>query len=366
MPCPHCGAEVLAGNTFCQRCRKRVTAPGGAPTARPALRQEPVARPATSTRSAVVRPTEGRESFQRPGWVTMLAVLAFLGGIPCLIISAAIVVPMLASSFPRSPLMWVFPVLAIGFAAFYVAVGIGLWRLRSWARYVQIVLAIMSLLAIPVGTIVGILLLVYLFRPGTKILFSGRAPAELSSEEREEVRRAGSGTTLFVIVMLLLPLFAVLIIAAIAIPSLLRARVAANEGAVREELRTIVSAEVSYAGANGGLFDDAGCLAAPAKCIPGYNGPAFLDAELFSSQTRHGYTFRFFGGPKPVPGSVDPGKVSPSGVTTFAVVAAPVQPGRTGFRTFCIDATGVGCTLSLVNERELATGQCPATCMTGR
>jgi hypothetical protein len=41
-------------------------------------------------------------------------------------------------------------------------VGWGLWRLKSWSRGASIVLAAISIIFIPFGTIAGIMILVYL------------------------------------------------------------------------------------------------------------------------------------------------------------------------------------------------------------
>ena len=58
-----------------------------------------------------------------------------------------------------------------GLGAFGVIVGIlgllvawGLWNLRSWARIVAIILAVLNLLSFPIGTILGIIILWYLFK----------------------------------------------------------------------------------------------------------------------------------------------------------------------------------------------------------
>lgn len=42
--------------------------------------------------------------------------------------------------------------------------GIGLWRLRDWSRGAAKVLAIVQLLLVPIGTVIGIAILVYLAR----------------------------------------------------------------------------------------------------------------------------------------------------------------------------------------------------------
>ena len=49
-------------------------------------------------------------------------------------------------------------------ALFYIAVGYGLWTLRQWARVAAIALAMLSLLAIPIGTIAGAITLWHLLR----------------------------------------------------------------------------------------------------------------------------------------------------------------------------------------------------------
>ena len=63
------------------------------------------------------------------------------------------------------------------------------------------------------------------------------------------------------------------IVAAIAIPSLLRARVAANETATLADIRTVITAETRYQAVNRRCFGPLECLAAPATCLPAYSGP---------------------------------------------------------------------------------------------
>src|SRR6185295_14113031 len=50
-------------------------------------------------------------------------------------------------------------------------------------------------------------------------------------------------------------LFCIPVVAAIVIPSLLRARVSANESASIGDVRTVIAAEAAYASANGGFYD---------------------------------------------------------------------------------------------------------------
>lgn len=132
------------------------------------------------------------------------------------------------------------------------------------------------------------------------------------------------------------------IIAAIAIPSLLRARASANESGAIGDIRTVISAEVAYQSTSGGSFDTLECLAGPTRCLPQYpaSAPTFVGPEMLVSP-RHGYSFTFHpGAPAARPGQ--PGS-SPSSVSSFAYVAVPVAWNRTGTRAFCGDSTGQLC-----------------------
>lgn len=148
------------------------------------------------------------------------------------------------------------------------------------------------------------------------------------------------------------------IIAAIAIPSLLRARISANEAMAIGNLRTIISGEAAYQSANGGFYDVPACLYAPNQCL-GSNAPgmAFLDqgSVAFDVQ-KSGYVLQFHGGPAPA----DTSAVSPSSLEAFAVTAAPASP-QGGVRSFCGDSRGIVCVMA-ASGRITEGGQCPETC----
>src|SRR5260221_8073519 len=113
----------------------------------------------------------------------------------------------------------------------------------------------------------------------------------------------------FTLIELLIVVAIIGIIAAIAIPSLLRARVAANEAAVIGDTRTIISAEAAYHAANSGYYGSITCLSVPSGCIPSYPlaAPTFLDSTIAAGPagTTQGYP-RLGGetvGPGAAPGS---------------------------------------------------------------
>jgi len=122
----------------------------------------------------------------------------------------------------------------------------------------------------------------------------------------------------------------ILIIAAIAIPNLLRSRMAANEASAVGSLRTYNSAMLTYSNA----CPDIGYPASLQSLGPGSRDCSHLD--LVSEQlaaplpVRNGY--RFVYSPEQ-----DADRINSS----YRILAAPVQPGTTGVRYFLTNQTGV-------------------------
>jgi type II secretory pathway pseudopilin PulG len=367
MTCPHCGAEVPAGNRFCNRCRKRVAPEAGPAAGPPAAGSLPPRRPPTTSRPAA-RPTSAASSFKRPAVITILGVLDIIGGVFALAAGAFFAFGGLVDPKQGGAIMAVIGAVYALIGVVQLAAGVGLLGLKPWGRPLQIGLAVIGLLGIPCGTIISILILIYMLKPEVKLLFSGASPRDLAPEELAMVQRLGegSGATVAIVAVLVVvvAVFSVGIIAAIAIPSLLRARVSANESATIGDLRTMVSAQAAYASANRGFHDQPQCLLRPVDCIPGYPGtaPTFLDPMSFSADLRHGYRFRFVPGPEAPPEVKQQGEVSPSSLTGFAYVAEPAQPGQTGVRAFCAEASGVICFDADGRLGGASDGTCPADC----
>jgi|GEM_PF-754335 len=112
---------------------------------------------------------------QRPAGVTILAILAFIGGV--LNIISGLVFALFLAFDPVLGGVWIgLGGVMIVIGVLYFLVGWGLWNLKPWARTVSIVLAIISLIGFPIGTILGIIILWYLFKPEIKAAFGVGPP----------------------------------------------------------------------------------------------------------------------------------------------------------------------------------------------
>jgi type IV pilus assembly protein PilA len=140
--------------------------------------------------------------------------------------------------------------------------------------------------------------------------------------------------------LLFIPL--ILIIAAIAIPNLLRSRQAANEASAVGSLRTIDVAAIRYSVQYGNGFppslaamdgDDSGS--------PSCDHGQMIGSELASGE-RAGYRFTYVptGAEAPQKEAKARGCTVP-GTSSFEVHADPITRGTTGQRSFYIDQTGV-------------------------
>ena len=150
----------------------------------------------------------------------------------------------------------------------------------------------------------------------------------------------------FTLIELLIVVAIIGIIAAIAIPSLLRARVSANEAQAIGDTRSVISAEQTYASSNGGYFSPVENLCrAGGGCagilIPGYPAaaPDFLGGDIgrVSPYIKSGYTRNWTaaGGPAPTGPNIAPGSQ-----LDYCYDAQPANLGLTGARAFSGTGTG--------------------------
>jgi len=130
----------------------------------------------------------------------------------------------------------------------------------------------------------------------------------------------------------------ILIVAAIAIPNLLRAKIAANQASAVGSLRIIVAADMTYSSTYGNGFatsldqlDGSGRGAATCEHA------TLIDHALANGQ-KNGYTFTY----SAKPSSDLPGKgCAESGASGFTVNADPVNRNTTGMQSYYADETGV-------------------------
>ena len=136
----------------------------------------------------------------------------------------------------------------------------------------------------------------------------------------------------FSLIELLIVVAIILIIAAIAIPNLMRSRIAANEASAVGSVRTINTAEVTYASAYPDIgFTNTLANLAGSSCsgvTSATSTGACLIDNVLGSGTKSGYTFQISG----VTGT--PG-------VTYSQTASPVTVGSSGQRGFYSDQTGV-------------------------
>ena len=118
----------------------------------------------------------------------------------------------------------------------------------------------------------------------------------------------------FTLIELMIVVAIIAIIAAIAIPNLLRSRMQSNESATIGNIRTVTGSQVAYHAAMNEYSADFDSLTTAS--------PPFLDGDWAAAKS--GYTFAMGGD-----------------ADCFTVNADPTTPGTTGNRYFFTDCSGV-------------------------
>jgi len=144
----------------------------------------------------------------------------------------------------------------------------------------------------------------------------------------------------FSLIELLIVVAIILIIAAIAIPNLVRSRMAANEASAVENLRTITTASVVYNTTWGNGYPPALATLGGPPSPTATCDQAQLVNELITSppNQQSGYTFAYTG--QGAPGAAPPGCSQP-GFSGYLATATPMTEGTSGQRAFCSDTPGV-------------------------
>jgi type IV pilus assembly protein PilA len=122
----------------------------------------------------------------------------------------------------------------------------------------------------------------------------------------------------FTLVEIMIVVAIIALLAAIAIPNLLRARLTANEASAQATLRTISTAAETFAAANNGNFPDSIDNLTSVDATPPYLNEDYTDGP------RQGYNYTF--------NSTSAG---------YTAIALPTDCGSTGNRDFNITTGGV-------------------------
>lgn len=347
MFCSRCGAQLVPNAAFCSKCGSAVMASVPPPTEAAPPVQPPPAPPTPPKIFMPPAAPRGPVVITRPGIVTVLAVLQFIGAAFWLLVGFGGMAASLSApgtdAFGGTIAMGIFAVCGVA----QLFCGIGLLGLKPYGRTLQLIFAWIGLLGIPVGTVISVLILIYLFKPGIKLIFSGRPGDDFTDQEladiQNDTRSSGAMTAVIVIVAVLLLIVVVAIIAAISVPALLRARQSANEATAISSLRAISSAEITYAAscAQGGYAVSLEDLAKP----PVGGGASFISPDLDSTGIeKSGYTFAISRDLSP--GNVDIGTAaatcngsSNAPSSSFVAIAEPLNDS-TGLRYFAVDARG--------------------------
>ena len=146
------------------------------------------------------------------------------------------------------------------------------------------------------------------------------------------LRRGRRGFTLVEIMTVVLIIG---LLAALSISYLIRARMNANEGAVKLDLRTFSSACESYRSAQDPPLYPVNMAA---LTVPP-TGPSYLDNSWVDGQKKHGFTMTFLSVPE----------------NSYSLLATP-SPNN-GVNTFCIDQTGVMYVSTLEGTATIPVGE---------
>jgi prepilin-type N-terminal cleavage/methylation domain-containing protein len=133
----------------------------------------------------------------------------------------------------------------------------------------------------------------------------------------------------FSLIELLIVIAIILIIASIAIPSLVAARRQTNETAAVGAIRAINTAQISYVSAYPAIgFASTLAVLGGTACSPPSSASACLIDSQTASGIKHGYSL-----------TVSGANGSPN--VTYQIIASPTVPNQTGVRYFCSFSDGV-------------------------
>jgi len=135
----------------------------------------------------------------------------------------------------------------------------------------------------------------------------------------------------FSLIELLIVVAIILIIAAIAVPNLLRSRIAANQSSAVQSLRTINTSEAAYASTYPQNYSDTLAELGPPSSGNATSAAAGLIDSVLAAGTKSGYTVTYAVGSSDGNGHYN----------TYTINANPVTAGTTGTNFYFTDQTMV-------------------------
>ena len=146
------------------------------------------------------------------------------------------------------------------------------------------------------------------------------------------------GSRGFSLIELLIVVAVILVIAAIAIPSLLKSRIAANQASAVGSLHVLNTAETTYMSTYNGYSATLGYLGPPDSGMnPVATAAGLIDSVLSGGSaaatvsSKSGYTFTYL-----------PGVTDETGrVYSYSIIATPTNVGTTGNNFYYTDQVGV-------------------------
>ena len=154
----------------------------------------------------------------------------------------------------------------------------------------------------------------------------------------------------FSLIELLIVVAIILIIAAIAIPNLLRARMAANESSAAGTIRTINTAQISYQTSYNQYATNLGVLGqtAAGACVPSSTTACLIDWSVANATTaankKSGYIFQMVAG---------------AANNSYTAGGVPVTYNQSGVKSFCSSEDAV---IHATTVNTAAPVTAPATC----
>ncbi|MBZ5613964.1 MAG: prepilin-type N-terminal cleavage/methylation domain-containing protein [Acidobacteriia bacterium] len=133
----------------------------------------------------------------------------------------------------------------------------------------------------------------------------------------------------FSLIELLIVVAIILIIAAIAIPNLLRARIAANESSAASQVRTLNTAQVSYVTAYPSVgYGTLAALGGAIPCTPASGTACLIDQDLATNNNGNGKS------------GYNAAMANPN-AGQYVAAESPITIGSTGVNSFCSDEDAV-------------------------